>query len=102
VPLATLAARLVIPGAPWRRVLLTAICASLLTHPFAWWANRSIPWPFVERAALIEVSVVLVEAAIYALLVPLRAAAGLGLSLWANGASFGLGLLWFYLSRSAS
>ena len=81
------------------RVFLAAVCASLLTHPFAWWANHTLPWPFVERAALIEVSVVAVEAALYAGLVPLRALTGLALSLWVNGASFGLGLVWFYWIR---
>jgi hypothetical protein len=100
VPLATLAARLCLPAAPWRRVLLAALCASLLTHPFAWWANRTLPWPFVERATLIELSVVAAETLVYALLVPLRLRAGFGLALWANGASFGLGLLWWYLGLS--
>lgn len=97
VPLATLAARLFLPAAPWRRVLLAALCASLLTHPFAWWASRTLPWPFAERATVIELSVVAAEAVVYTLLVPLRPRAGFALSLWANGASFGLGLLWWYL-----
>lgn len=76
--------------------------ASCLTHPLAWQAN--VTWlrtlPFAERAAVIELSVVVVEAVI------LNRASGwrqpeqriawwraLLVSLLMNGASFGYGLL---------
>ena len=88
-----------LPSVALGRVFGAAVGASLITHPFAWWANHTLPWTFAARAALIEVSVVVVEAALYAGLVPVRALTGLGLSLWVNGASFGLGLVWFYWIR---
>ncbi len=87
VPIAVLAG-----GRPRTRVVFAALAASLLTHPLAWWANTAIPLTFPVRAALIEVAVALVEAALYRTLVPLPAWRALLTSCLANGASFGLGL----------
>lgn len=90
VPVALLLAR---RWAPWGRVAVVAIAATLLTHPFAWLANGWIPLPFPPRAAIIEVSVAVVEAVIYARFVPLGAWRGALVSAVANAASFGLGLI---------
>ena len=48
-----------------RRWLLVCACASLLTHPFAWWANHALPWAPWPRVAVIEGAVVATEALIY-------------------------------------
>lgn len=81
------------PGAG--RLVLTAVCASLLTHPFAWWANVALvghvaPWP---RAAMIEAAVIAAEALAYRALAPLPMGRAVAVSAWANAVSFGLGLL---------
>lgn len=56
------------------RGVLVVLAASLLTHPLAWTANRS--WlrglAFPERATIIELTVVVVEATILALALPPR------------------------------
>jgi hypothetical protein len=80
----------------WPVIILSA---SLLTHPFAWWANEVglIALPFWQRAAIIEVSVVILEAILYRFALPLQAKRAIGASLLANSASFGFGLLLYAL-----
>ncbi len=79
----------------WRLVLV-AVAATLLSHPFAWYANENLGGTFAVRAAIIEVSVTVMEAALYAWLGRLGVWRGLAASTVANGASFGIGLLVFY------
>ena len=85
----------------YRRGALVAIGSTMLSHPFAWAANTV--WltglPFAERALLIECGVVIFEAAFYIWLVPLRVREGFLVSLVANSASFGFGLLIWSLQR---
>jgi hypothetical protein len=85
---------------PWGSWALAGLAATLLTHPFAWWLNEEALrgvlslWP---RMAVIEVSVALVEGALFGWLCRdwLR---GMLLSALANATSFGLGLLWFWFA----
>ena len=53
----------------WAKLLAVATCTTLLTHPFAWWGYRALRnglelsrWP---AFALVEITVSLVEAAMY-------------------------------------
>lgn len=83
------------------RLLVVAVCASLLTHPFAWWANGALMgslamWP---RIAVVEGAVIGAEAVVYRALAPLPWGRAIGLSAWANGVSFGLGWLALRLMR---
>lgn len=82
--------------AEWGRLALVAVAATLLSHPFAWFANEhlTIHWPV--RAAIIEVSVTVLEAVLYAWLGRLGLWRGLAVSTVANAGSFGVGLLVFY------
>ena len=77
------------------RLALTAIAATAASHPLAWWLNQQIPLPFAERATIVELAVTLVEALLYAWLVPLTRLHAAIVSAAANAASFGLGL-WIY------
>lgn len=84
------------PDAPsWGRLLLAGLAASMLTHPLAWLANEQLAGAlaFPPRAALIEIAVAAVEAAVLGWAVPLRAGIAAVVAVAANGASFGLGLL---------
>lgn len=80
---------------PWRAILTIAAC-SLVTHPFAWWANRQLAQylAFAPRAAIIEAAVAAIEATL------LRGVLGLGwrlalvVAVVMNLASFGFGLWW--------
>ncbi len=85
------------------RPLAVAAAATLLTHPFAWngWQALIPHLPWLGRALLVELSVVAVEAALYAWLLRLPAARAVALSLCANALSFGLGLLVIRLGRAA-
>lgn len=74
------------------RWLLVALCASLITHPLAWWAHAVLPMPLWPRALTIEAAVVLVEAGLYRGLVPASVRKAFAVALLANGASFGLGV----------
>jgi hypothetical protein len=87
-------------GATLGRAVVVILAASLLTHPFAWTANRQ--WltalSFPVRATIIELSVTLAEATILALALaritgtrpPWSRCAALSLAM--NAASFGYGL----------
>ncbi len=78
--------------------------ASALTHPFAWSANRALDahLPFAERAAVIELAVVVAEATLFGFGLRLRPASALMLSFVCNGASFGFGLLAWWLRQLLS
>ena len=93
-------ARWLAPG-QGRRLALTALAATLLSHPFAWLGNRllAVALPFAGRAALIEIGVAMFEAALYWRLVPLPPRRALAISLVANTLSFGLGLVAYALLR---
>ena len=82
-------------GAALGRLALLACAATLLTHPFAWATFRGLQGalPWATRAVLVEGAVVLVEGALYARVAGLGARRGLALALAANGASFGIGLV---------
>lgn len=84
------------------RGVLAVLAASLLTHPLAWTANSS--WlrglSFPVRATIIELTVVVIEATILALVLDRGRDGGrpswlrcLVVSLAMNAASFGYGLL---------
>ncbi len=75
-----------------------ALAASLITHPWAWWANRLLLalLPFAGRALLIELGVVLVEGILFAWLAKLGLLRGLVIATLTNGASFGVGLMVYY------
>lgn len=75
------------------RWLVAALCASLITHPLAWWAHGALPLPLWPRALLIEAVVIAIEAALYRGLAPAPWPWALGVSAAANGASFGVGVL---------
>lgn len=84
------------------RLLAVAVASSLLTHPFAWHGMSALA-PHLPRGArylLVEGLVALAEGALYARLVPLSWRRGLLLGLFANGFSFGLGLLAFRWLRA--
>lgn len=77
------------------RLLVVSACGTLLTHPFVWAmvSNWLRPWPFWGRTAVAETFAVVVEALVYWRGGPVSGVDAALLSLLANGASFGLGLL---------
>lgn len=78
-----------VPGSPGVHLGVAAL-ASLLTHPFVWFAFPLLDAPYLAQVASAEAFAVLVEAGW------LRAAGLRHALLWsllANGASLGLGLL---------
>ncbi|HVG94865.1 MAG TPA: hypothetical protein VND21_10495 [Planctomycetota bacterium] len=77
------------------RLGVTAIGASLLTHPLLWLADAALQsrLAWAPRVALLEVGVTLLEAAAYAIAGRAGWPRGLLLSLVANAASLGTGLL---------
>lgn len=83
------------------KVGVVACAASLVTHPFAWWANQELTpmLSFGPRAAIIEAGVILAEMAILAYFASMRWRVALMASFIANMSSFGLGLVWFYWLR---
>ena len=80
---------------PAAQLLAVAAAATLVTHPVVWYFNTVVlqPWPFAARAFVLETFAVVVEAAIYARFLNLSVRQATLLSLVANGASFGLGIL---------
>lgn len=98
VPVALIGAALLrwVPVKQLWRLALVAVAATLLSHPLAWAANTHLGGSFALRATIIEVSVTVMEAAIYAWIGGLGPLRGLAVSAVANGASFGVGLLVFY------
>lgn len=91
-----------LPREAWWRGVLVVVAVSLMSHPLAWQANEVWlrAWSFWPRAAVIEVGVVLVEAAILAWGLTLAARRAVIVSASMNAASFAVGLLWFYALRS--
>lgn len=73
------------------RVVVVAVAASSLTHPLLWMAADHVQTTFSLLAA--EGAIALVEAAVLAVGLGVRAGRALGVSLVANGASLGIGLL---------
>lgn len=97
-PIATLLLWFVFRGrqgglALWR-VVLVAVAASLVTHPFAWSGNRALvgTLDLPTRYAVIESAVVVVEAIVFRVALGVRPSAALVTSFVANAASFGFGL----------
>jgi hypothetical protein len=84
------------------RVVLIAAAASLLTHPFAWWANESLlDLPFYTvRAPLIEGAVVVAEGVLYRAVLCSTWPRALFVSALANTVSFALGLVVYYARAS--
>ena len=91
-PPAWLRARIGTPAAapPLLTALALAFAASLITHPFVWFAFPLLPAPYEVQVVCAEAFAVLVEAG-WLRAFGLRHA--LVWSLLANGASLGLGLL---------
>jgi len=77
------------------RAAVAALCASSLTHPLLWLADLRLAPSLAPplRLGILEGLVVLVEAGVYASTLGLRRRTALRLSIVANLASFGLGLL---------
>jgi hypothetical protein len=70
-----------------------AVGVTCVTHPFAWQGFGLVEeWGFWERSLLIEGVVVLVEALLYRWVLALEWRTCWGLSIGANGMSYGLGL----------
>ena len=78
----------------WQRAFLIAAAASLLSHPWAWWANTSalLALPFAERALVIEGVVVAFETILYALASALPWWRAALVAFVANATSFAVGL----------
>ncbi len=83
----------------WRIVLVLA-GASLVTHPFAWWANRGLfgVFAFEVRVAIVEAAVVIVEGVVLRWGLRVGVALAFGTALVMNAASFGFGL-WLVTHR---
>lgn len=75
--------------------VIAGIAATLVTHPFAWeFSITHTPTLTPEGKALrIEAAVIIAEALLYAIVLRLPAARAFALSLFANAASFGIGLM---------
>jgi hypothetical protein len=88
-------------GVSWAMVVLVAMAASLVTHPFAWYFNGALSgaWSFAIRATAIETFVVLAEMAIFAVFARMSWRVAFTVSFLANMSSFGAGLFWFYFLR---
>lgn len=78
-----------------RALWMTALGASLLTHPFAWagWHALIPHTSWWLRALVVEGAVVAVEAGVFRWSLGWSMGRAAGVSALANGASFGLGLL---------
>ena len=95
VALSLLAATGWAAGRGWRATLAMVCAASLLTHPVAWaltveWTGRGAFW---ARALPVEAGVCVAEGLFYTRMLSLRWWQGLVISVVANAASFGAGLL---------
>lgn len=84
-----------LPRSAWWRAGLAVAGASLVTHPLAWHAN--VVWlralPFAARAAVIEVGVAAVEAALLAIVLRLSAGRAAAIAATMNAVSFAVGLV---------
>ncbi|HSI85724.1 MAG: hypothetical protein ACAI35_02580 [Candidatus Methylacidiphilales bacterium] len=82
------------------KLLFTASLMSFVTHPFLWngvlwWIDRG--WDYTTGVVLMEILVMLVEAAMLRTGVPLGWSQALIISFAANGASWGTGWLIYML-----
>lgn len=86
----------------WWRGALVVIAASLISHPLAWQANAVWlrGWPFAPRAAVIELTVAIVESAIVAWGLSLAARRAAVIATSMNAWSFAIGLVVFYATRT--
>jgi uncharacterized membrane protein YdbT with pleckstrin-like domain len=84
---------------PAWQVALTFVAGSLCTHPLAWTVNAALmpTFSFAPRAALIEVAVSLVEGALLAFALRMPVGRSMTMAAVVNAASFGLGLLGWWL-----
>lgn len=79
---------------PWLRGLTAGLLASALTHPVAWWVSRQLgPQDYGLWILLLEITICLVEAAIFRLMLPTSWHWALALSVVANAASALTGIL---------
>jgi hypothetical protein len=88
-----------LPRDAWWRGVLVVVAVSLISHPLAWQANDRWlrAWSLWPRVTVIELAVIVVEAAILAWGLSLAARRALVVSASMNAASFGLGVVLFYL-----
>lgn len=79
---------------PLPRVLALALGATLMTHPLAWSTNETLAnggWPMLERLVLIELLVVLAEAAVFVVVARVSIVRAFAVAAIANAMSFGVG-----------
>ena len=86
-----------------RRVALTGLAATLLTHPFAWTLLPALHGhlPRWARWLLVEGGVAVIEGLLFARLAGLDLRRGQVVGWTANALSFGVGLVIFWALRSA-
>ena len=76
-----------------RRLVLVAVAATALTHPFAYAAAESWhAWSWAARAAVIEIAVAVAESALYRLVAGVSLAQAMVLGVATNAMSFFAGL----------
>ncbi len=95
-PIALLLARFSSKEGLWM-VPLVAIAATLITHPFAWWANVGL-MPYLSsfpRISLVETGVFLVEGLVFSIGASWSLRKGMLISFLANLASTLFGVAWF-------
>src|SRR3989338_5864202 len=79
------------------RVIVIAIAASCITHPFVYNGAMYLHWPqaWWTRVYMLEIAAFLLEAWLYKRMLMLSWPRALLFSLLANGMSFGAGVLFF-------
>lgn len=79
----------------WRSLMAVAAAATLITHPLLWVWFMELPPEinFWQRSLLLESLVVITEGTLYRWTTPYSWVWCMGLSLWANLASYSVGLL---------
>jgi len=82
------------------RGFATAVAATLMTHPVVWWVFPEIEMrtSYWTALALVELLVVLAETLAYRLILPTDGPRALALSLVANAASVGVGMLYYFFA----
>ena len=78
---------------PWPQVAGAGFLCSALTHPVLWWVWREHGGDYWTFVAVGEAVVVLVEAVVLRILLPLDGRRALGMSLVMNSGSFLVGLV---------
>jgi hypothetical protein len=81
------------------RILIIAICATVLTHPWVWSIDELLAGylSFPIRSAIVESGAIIVEAIVYRLLFELPWRRAILISIIANLASFSCGLILGYI-----